>query len=343
MKWSIIILIVLGLLAAFATAVLVGVLQIKPTGSANGKLSSEVEIILTKTALPAMSVINSEDIITKTVPRAELTKGYCSNPAQVIGRVLAVSVVKDQVLTTSCFVSQGSLPQLAAAIPHGMRAISVILPNNTITGGLLYPGCIVDILASFRLPSRDRSKGQALSATLLQGIQILAVENVSVVSQKNDEQASTKKGANNAAKKLTVTLMVNPRQAEALQLAREYGKLSVVMRNPLDRKTTDSDATILSEGQLAKFGDLLNPESLTEPEKDNLLDEIDNSMAEEDTGPVFMGVSKRKREAKKAPRWGVTVIRGSDVQLQELDIATKKRIVSWESTEKVDAENREAF
>ena len=70
---------------------------------------------------------------------------------------------------------------MAAAIPHGMRAISIMFPNHAITGGLLYPGSIVDILASFRLPSKDRVRGKAISTTLLQGIQVLAVENISIL------------------------------------------------------------------------------------------------------------------------------------------------------------------
>jgi pilus assembly protein CpaB len=305
MKWSILVLIVLGLLAAFSTAILIGSLRASPSGSSGKSSASDIEVALFTTSLPAMSVITSKHITISMASKKDLPDGYISEPVQIIGRILATPVVEGQILTKSCFVAKGSAAQLAAAIPYGMRAISIVVSNNSITGGLLYPGSVVDILASFRLSSKDRGKGQAISTTLLQGIQVLAVDNISVVSKRDDKKDSTRKASYSGNRTMRVTLMVNPRQAEALQLAQEYGRVSVAMRNPLDRNPVDSDTTVLSEGQLAKYGSMMTPAVLTSQQKIDFLEKI----------------GRKEQPKEQSPRWGVTVIRGRDVQVQELDIS----------------------
>ena len=337
MKWSVIVLIVLGLLAAFSTAILVGVLRTDSSDSAAKDTSSNVSIILAKTSLPAMSVISAGHITMREVPKKDLPEGYMSNPVQVVGRILATSVVDEQILTESCFVTEGSAAQLAAAIPHGMRAISVMLSSHAITGGLLYPGSIVDILASFRLSSRDRSKGQAISTTLLQGIQVLAVENATVVSTKEEKETSAANANYSSNKQLMITLMVNSKQAEALQLAMEYGSISIAMRNPLDRYAVETDTTVLSEGQLAKFGSVLTPGTLAQKQKKVLLGEVLDSNSttegqENDERIMFDSTITRPRP-KSSPRWGITVIRGQDVQTHQLDIP-KQKVTSWVGAKK---------
>jgi len=330
MKWSVIVLIVLGLLAAFATSILVASFRTAPSGS-SAKGSSNVEVILANTSLPAMTVITSKHIAVNTVSEEALPDGYFSNPVQVLGRVLAVSVVEGQVLAKSCLVTDGSAAQLAAAIPHGMRAVSVMLSNRSISGGMLYPGSVVDILASFRLPSRDRSKGQAISTTLLQGIQVIAVDDRTIVSIQDDKKGpeNTRK-YNNGNQKMMVTLMVNPRQAEALQLAREYGSVSVTMRNPLDRYPVDSDTTVLSEGQLAKFGSVMTPAVLTPQQRMDFLEFEVRDSSEEigEDGKEAARRPIRERRTESSQQWGVTVIRGKDVQLQQLD-TSRQSITSW--------------
>lgn len=330
MKWSIVILIVLGLLAALSAAILVGVLRAAPSDSATESLSSDVEIVLAKTSLPGMSVITPKHITTSMVSKNDPPEGYISNPVLVIGRVLATSVVEGQVLTKSCFVAEGSAAQLIAAIPHGMRAISVMLSNHAVTGGLLYPGSVVDVLASFRLRSRDSSKGQAISTTLLQGIQVLAVDDVSVVSKKTDDEKNYVHKENYSSnRKLTVTLMVTSKQAEALQLAREYGSIFIAIRNPLDRYPVESDTTVLSEGLLAKFGSVLTPAVLTPQQKKDLLEEMRNSTkeVEKDGKEAKTDFVAERQQTDSSHQWGVTVIRGRDVQIHQLDIP-KRSITS---------------
>jgi pilus assembly protein CpaB len=258
MKLAVIALIILGVLAAVSASILVSTLRTESSGSADKATPSDVEVALAKRSLPAMSVITSDHVVKRTAPRDKLPEGQPSSPAQAIGRVLAVPVVEGQVLTESCFVTEGTGALVAAALPYGMRAVSVSLSNRSLSGGLLYPGCVVDVLASFKLRSSDRVRGQGISTTLLRGIQVLAVEEDSIVSRKEDK-VEKGFGGRATSRRVAVTLMVDPRQAEALQLASENGSISLAMRNPLDKGPVDIDATVLSQGRLANLGSLLTP------------------------------------------------------------------------------------
>jgi pilus assembly protein CpaB len=328
MRWAVIVLVILGLLAAVSAMILVGVLRTDSSGSADRGSSSNVEVVLAKTSLPAMSVITSKAVTKDTALKDTLPDGYLSSPVQAIGRVLAVPVVEGQVLTGSCFVTEGSDAQLAAVIPHGMRAVTITLSDRGITGGLLYPGCVVDVLASFTLSSQDRGRGQALSTTLLHGIQVLAVRGTSVVSKKDSTKGALEEKT--AAKtRMTVTLMLDPKQAEALQLAMGYGSISLALRNPLDRYPVDVDSTVLSGGRLAKLGSPLTTAVLAARRKTTLLGNTKDS-AEESQGDNIRIFTTRKEkgagaaaegyQTKPSPRWVVTVIRASEVRDYELDI-----------------------
>jgi pilus assembly protein CpaB len=326
--------------AAVSASILVNVLRADPPGSAEKSSSSDIEVAMAKTSLPAMSVITSDYVVEHTASKDKLPEGQLCTPAQAIGRVLAVPVVKGQVLTEACFVTQGTGAQLAAALPYGMRAVSLTLSGKSLTGGLLYPGCVVDVLAAFKLSSTQRSKGEGLSTTLLRGVQVLAVEGKSVISKRDDKAEKRLGGTRGVNSRITVTLMVDPRQAEALQLAAENGSISLAMRNPLDRSRVPVDATVLSQGRLARLGSMLTPAvfaaqtggafpeeqsavsySLTDKskgEKIKIPGRENTTEKREFLESMFMG--EEEYAEKLSPNWGVTVIRGREVEQEEFDI-----------------------
>lgn len=335
MKWAVTVLILMGLVAAASTAILVKTLR---GGSDEGSVPSDTVVLAAK-SLPAMTVITSDYVTESTVERDELPEEYLSSSVKAVGRVLGVSVVEGQVLTESCFVSKGTGAQLAAALPHGMRAVTITVSSRNISGGLLYPGCVVDVLASFRMERSERKRGQALSTTLLHGIQVLAVEGVSVVSEKSDVEEATggvlkQRGS---SQYLTITLMVDPKQAEALQLARMYGSIALAMRNPLDKYAVDTDATVLSEGQLARLGSTLSPTVMAAK---RLLAQVLPRDANDPNGTAFTETVFSERvfqdffgteEGTDRPsHWAVTVIRGTEVKEQELDIPKGEDVVTEE-------------
>jgi len=321
----------LGLLASLSASILVKFLR--SNDSDINVLSSETEVVLVLKNMPAMSILESSNVAVKKIPKEKLPDEYLSSAVQAVGKILAVPVVEGQVLTESCFIANGTRAQVAASLPIGMRAVAVSLTSTTISGGLLYPGCVVDVLASFRLPSSER--GEALSTTLLRGVHVLAVEGTSVVSKEADEEQKTSSRA--SLGRLTVTLMVDSRQAEALQLATEQGKISLALRNPLDKKPVDTEATLLSQGRLAQLGSAMSAAILTAK------DRTDTNGLPVTNYISAAGMQKETDGGNSSPQqrisrrrdfnetigdgklsWPVTVIRGSQIQQQDLDMPELK-------------------
>jgi len=330
MKWTVLVLVVLGIVAAVCATFLVNVLRHEMTRSSDKYANAEV--VMAATVLPAMSVVTSEHIFKDKISKQKLPVDYLSDPVQAVGKVLAVPVVTGQVLTRHCFVTEGTGAQLAAVLPHGMRAASVPVSKHSVMGGLLYPGCVVDVLASFKLSSKERSKGQAISTTLLQNIQVLAVQDTSVVSKPDpDKQDTLNKGRITNVNTLTVTLMVDSKQAEALQLAKENGRITLAMRNPLDKRPVDIGATVLSQGRLAKWGSALAPsvfaaqitgvgigrDGVADPNSAALAGQLNHGLK-----PTFPSAfSIAESWAERSGQWEVTVIRGRKVTEEVLEIS----------------------
>lgn len=331
MKLAVVILLVLGVLAAGSAAVLVGALR---GNGGPAEAPPEVEVLVAATSLPAASVLASSHVTEGSAPKQDLPEGYLTSPVQAIGKILAVPLVEGQILATSCFVSDGSGAQLAATLREGMRAFTVTVPGRAVSGGLLYPGCVVDVLAAFDLRSSER--GEAISTTLLRGIQVLAVEDTTVVTKATSEKGRGDDSYRTSGMNLSVTLMVDSKQAEALQLVTQHGKISLAMRNPLDKKPVPTDATVLSQGRLAHMGSALDPVALAaqlegvmlgDPnDVSSLRQKLDSSQDEgEASGRAVQTPTEAMGQldqspAQKRSSWLVTVIRGREVKDKELDV-----------------------
>ncbi len=249
MKWSVMGLVLLAVVAAVCAAVLVGSLRAGLRGAAAQEVESAVvKVLVAAKDMPAMSVVDAGAIREKQVARDQAPEEFISNPVQAIGKVLALPMAEGQPFSSGCFASEGTGMQLAAALPQGMRAVSISLTQHSGLDGLLYPGSVVDVLASFQVNAEKDKLQEAVSAVLIQGVEVLAVEDRTVVSDTGKDSTDSALGrASQYGRKRKVTLLVTPKQAEALQLAMEHGRLSLAMRNPLDATPSRRKGTFLSE------------------------------------------------------------------------------------------------
>jgi Flp pilus assembly protein CpaB len=260
-----------------------------------------------------MSLITSQNTVVKKVPRRGVAADYFSDQAQVVGKMLAIPMEDGQVLTKSALMSEGEGAQLAATLRPGMRAVSVPVSAHSVMGGMLYPGCLVDVIATFRLRSQDE-RGQAISKTLLRGVQVLAIQDESIISK---VELSAKNVSRSSDSQLTVTLMVDTRQAEALQLAMDSGKISLAMRNPLDQKTVDTEGMVLSQGRLSMTGELLSPSVYAASAADA------NGASENTAAENAEQLNRLFGEGLRgSPQWEMTVIRGKEVKEEVVNFSS---------------------
>jgi pilus assembly protein CpaB len=248
MKWSIIALVALGLLAGLCAALLVISMQAprqKP-GPANDpalEVPESINMLVAKDDLSPRDLVVSDSVDTRTALRKDF-QGTYTDPAQIIGKVLLVPMKKGQPFTAACFAGDNERMRLASALEPGKRAVCLTLEDPSGIERIIYPGSMVDVLATLKTRV-DEENEQSVSFTLLQNVMVLAVGQQTIVTEQAAPDAKEPKPNTDA----TVTLIVDSAQAEQLRLAAASGKVSVVMRNPMD--TAEGKANGVRFGALA--------------------------------------------------------------------------------------------
>jgi Flp pilus assembly protein CpaB len=211
-----------------------------------------------------------------------------------------------------------------------MLAYQISLTRRATPVDLLYPGCIVDVFATF--PLHDRVKGEAVVIPLLQNIQVLGVRDQTVVTPaRNKKEASGPTTLSAGTANVTVSLEVNARQVAALQLVVEKGNLGLAMRNPLDKNPNPVEPMVMKEGQLTAASEAMDPQTLA------LVDQLQQLLgnrppADANCPPATRPVAKAVPDpntlasltgsagslSPKRSAWQMTIIRGQKVEETEL-------------------------
>jgi pilus assembly protein CpaB len=163
-------------------------------------------------------------------PSGSIPSGAMSDPKALEGRVLKVSVQRDEPLLESKLAPLGTKGGLSAVVAEGKRAITVRVNDVIGVAGFALPGNFVDILVNTTDEGRAKSanKDQIISKTVLEHILVLAVAQESTRDDTKPKVVSA------------VTLEVTPEQAEKLDLARSVGSLSLVLRNQVDSNPAET-------------------------------------------------------------------------------------------------------
>jgi Flp pilus assembly protein CpaB len=339
MRLAVVVLIMLGLLAAGSAAFLINWVQARSAAQAGPQLE-EVPVLVAQSDLPARTRLTVDDVVVEQATATGLPESYFSSPPQAIGKTLKLGVVRGQALTPSCFLPENAIDDL---LKPGMLAFQIPLARRSTAVDLLYPGCVVDIFATF--PLRDRDKGEAVVTPLLQNIQVLGVRDETVVTtaQEQDSKnpvARVERRRITDSSNVTVTLAVTSRQAAALQLTMERGTLGLAMRNPLDKNWNPMEPMVVKEGQLTAASEAMDPQTLAlfsriqqmlsggpmvDPNKPSTAAaQLAGAGTDPNAGPIplpamptpeYVGTLQQKRVTSK-----VDVIRGREREEVELEV-----------------------
>jgi pilus assembly protein CpaB len=180
--------------------------------------------------------------------------------------------------------------------------------------GLIQPYSRVDVLFT-----RPGSMAEAITSTVLENVKVLSIGRI---VQSGQVQVDNK----GAPKPATVaTLVVTPEQAQKLELAKNQGKISLALRNPLDQTSAANAGPITTEvldpmvsarlararrGRTTKVmaANLDDPRVWQELTGEKKPKDEEKAKADDD--------ARRKKEAEK-PRVVIDVYRG-DKHVQEL-------------------------
>ena len=324
MKWAILGLTVLGIAAAGCAALLVSALR-AGSPSHMAERDSEIKVLYAKTGLDSMTVVDGSMVAAKPMKRSEAPENAITDPVQVVGRVLMVPMLPEQAFTTTNFASESNA-SVAAAVGKGKRAVGISVTDYAGLEGLLYPGSVVDVMVTLKPETPGmtggRNKGrEALTTTLLERVQVLAIERQTVVSGTAEKVGSDVDQNMRSSRTRRIALLVDTKQAKTLQLAMEQGTLSLALRNPLDMTDADRDQVSL-HSMLGLTDEPEKPAEVAES-KPGMLERLlaaaaaraAAAKAEKESG-LFANVV----ETKAQPKWETTVIRGDKSQTYSFDV-----------------------
>lgn len=246
MRWSIVLLVAVGIVAALSAALLVGALRADAWRSNTARLglNPDVTVVVASRAVPPNTILDASSLTTRTLKKDQLPENALTDPLQAVGKLITTPLVEGQAVTTEAIAPEGTGLQLAAHLPPGKRAVGIAVTDHAGLYGILYPGCMVDVIVSVRA-SRNEETDESISATLLENVQVLAVERHTVVSPQDEDAADKLEADMGPSRSRKVTLMVTPRQAKELQLAGDIGTLSLALRNPNDTENDDRELVSL--------------------------------------------------------------------------------------------------
>ncbi len=236
-------LIILGLGAAFAASTLVGLMRFEFMGSGDEQRPA-IEIVTAAIDLPAGHRLTLDDIKTVPVASEDATDTTIQSMNTAVGRTLIVPMVRGQLLRLDDLAAPGTGAAIASQLDPDQRAITVTL-RDVGTGVVLYPGAVVDVLATMQAEMGRNERPRTMTKTVLEARRILAVNDEVVGGRTMDAN-----GRGTARRQLTVTLAVTPSQARELALAREEGVIGIVLRPTNDDGAFSQDHEVVTTDSL---------------------------------------------------------------------------------------------
>ncbi len=223
--------VVLGLTAALLVRSMMSHHAAAPTGPSN-----LVTVAVAKADVDPGHALTADDVGTARVPADAAPGQVYSDPAQLVGRVTVSPLVKGETVLDNLLAPAGSGSGLQALIPAGMRAVTLEVSEFSGVGGMLEPGCRVDVVSVMQDPKAHSS----FARTVLQNIKVSAIGRT--ISPVHPAPGQPVPPPSNS-----VTLLCTPKQAQQLQLAANTGRPWLVLRSTRDGAEVPVENTSMAE------------------------------------------------------------------------------------------------
>jgi pilus assembly protein CpaB len=225
---------VLGVSLVFALVVSSVFYQMTARSSSTRKVEAtdQKDVVVATRPLGVGWMIKPADIKIDKVPSDAFPKGAFSKVEDVLDRPVISNVLLDEPILEGRLAAKGSGLGLAPTIPVGMRAVTVRVNDVAGVAGFVLPGMKVDVLVTGHPPNSEGT----MTTTCLQNMLVLSAG-----------QTMTPDSRGQTIQAPTVTLLVDPEQAETLTLANSEGRIQLVLRNSSDQAIEKTAGRYVSE------------------------------------------------------------------------------------------------
>ncbi|MCC6538480.1 MAG: Flp pilus assembly protein CpaB [Bryobacterales bacterium] len=206
------------------------------------KQDKTVKVVAAARDLAAGEKIDKDKLKLITVAEKDVPRGAVLSMNELLGRAVLYPVSVGEPVSNSRVTSTTGAEGIAATIPQGMRAMSVPFTDATGASGLIQPRAHVDVLFT-----RTGNAVEAMTVTVLENVDVLSIGLKTVVDPAPPPGTTAKTSVGSSNQNRTATLLVTPDQAQKLELARNQGKISLSLRNPIDSGTRSQASPALME------------------------------------------------------------------------------------------------
>ena len=217
-------------LAMLAISILLGIVA---TAMAVLWVGQKGTIASNKVVVAAMDIelggkINPQMVTTVDWPTGSTPQGAFTELKEVQGRVVKSSVQRGEPILAQRLAPEGAQGGLSAVIAEGKRAMTVRVNDVVGVAGFALPGNYVDVMVNTQKESDKSEENRQISITVLERVLVLAVAQEAGRDDTKPKVVSA------------VTLELTPDEAEKLDLARNVGTLSLVLRNQIDTQQVET-------------------------------------------------------------------------------------------------------
>jgi pilus assembly protein CpaB len=200
--------------------------------SKKAEATDQKDIVVATRPLGVGWAIKPPDVKIAKIPVEGYPKGAFSKVEDVLDRPVISNVLLDEPILDGRLAPKGSGLGLAPTIPVGMRAVTVRVNDVAGIAGFVLPGMKVDVLVTGHPPNGEGT----MTTTCLQNMLVLSAG----TTMTPDPRGQTIQAP-------TVTLLVDPEQAETLTLANSEGRIQLVLRNSSDQSIEKTSGRFVSE------------------------------------------------------------------------------------------------
>ncbi len=157
--------------------------------------------------------------------------GSFTDPDQVAGLTVLKPIAENEPITQENASARNSGAGVAQAIPPGMRAVSIRVPDSPGVINLLRPGHKVDVQV---IRSRNNAQNGAETElrTVLEDVEVLAIQS----------DAAPGRPATTAV----LTVLAKPTESDMLSLADAAARIRLALRNPGDHQKASPASMVLA-------------------------------------------------------------------------------------------------
>ena len=180
--------------------------------------------------MPMGTMITKDQVKLVAWPASSpVSKGFTTIES-VLNRGLIDSVSANEPLTETKLAPVEAGAGLPPSITQGMRAVSVRVNEVVGVAGFVVPGTHVDVMVTLR---GDNTK-DTMTRVVVSDVEVLTAGTRFDQEKARDGQPIPT---------TVVTLLVTPSDAERIALAASEGEVMLTLRNPMDRKPTETTGT----------------------------------------------------------------------------------------------------